>query len=69
LADEHPLERMPVRVQWLRAESLAKLGRTREAKQALVNAEQRLASCDSETMLAVAKTRYCWVTLPNVRMF
>lgn len=58
LADEHPLERMPVRAQWLRAESLAQLGRTREAKQALANAEQRLASCDSETMLAVAKTRY-----------
>jgi hypothetical protein len=49
---------MPVRVQWLRAESLANLGRTREAKQALANAEQRLATCDGETMLALAKTRY-----------
>ena len=58
LGDEHPLDRMPVRVQWLRAESLANLGRTREAKQALANAEQRLATCDSETMLALAKTRY-----------
>lgn len=58
LSDEHSLERMPVRAQWLRAESLVSLGRTREAKQALVHAEQRLAGCDSETMLAVAKTRY-----------
>jgi len=58
LGDEHPLERMPVRAQWLRAESLANLGRTREAKQALANAEQRLASCDNDTMLAVAKTRF-----------
>lgn len=58
LGDEHPLERMPVRAQWLRAESLANLGRTREAKQTLVYVEQRLGSCDTETMLAVAKTRY-----------
>ena len=58
LGDEHPLERMPVRVQWLRAESLASLGRTRDARQALVNAEQRVASSDQDTLVAIAWTRY-----------
>lgn len=58
LGDEHPLERMPVRAQWLRAESLARMGRIRESKQVLVSAEQRLAACDSDTILALAQTRY-----------
>lgn len=58
LEDEHPLDRMPVRAMWLRSESLVNLGRTREAREMLSEAEKRITRADTDTMLAIARTRY-----------
>jgi tetratricopeptide (TPR) repeat protein len=58
LADQHSLDRMPVRATWLRGEALVSLGRTQEASQMLDEAERRLGQSDVEMMLAIAKTRF-----------